>query len=83
MKVSTGTFEEAVYGRQLYKQQQSRSAIEGAEEKRHFAGAPGLRTVRRARLGPPPGPVCVPASAQAACTSKGLQPREHWEAWVA
>lgn len=38
LQVSTGTIEEVVYARQLYKQQQSRSAIEGTDEKRHFAG---------------------------------------------
>ena len=37
--VSTGTLEEVVYTRQLYKQQQSNVAVENSRERRYFDGA--------------------------------------------
>ena len=36
--LSTGTLDEIVYSRQLYKQQQSNIAIENAQEPRYFEG---------------------------------------------
>lgn len=41
--VAAGTVEENVYERQLYKQQQSRIAVEGTSEQRIFNGALLLR----------------------------------------
>ena len=38
----TGTLEEMVYNRQIYKQQQANSAIEGARERRYFEGVKGV-----------------------------------------
>ena len=36
--VATSTVEEAIYGRQIYKQQQAILATEGTTEKRYFTG---------------------------------------------
>jgi SNF2 family DNA or RNA helicase len=36
--ISTGTLEEIMYSRQLYKQQQSNIAVENAQEPRYFEG---------------------------------------------
>ncbi|DBA73362.1 TPA: hypothetical protein ACH3X1_011407 [Trebouxia sp. C0004] len=41
--VSTGTLEEMVYARQIYKQQAANTAIEGARERRYFEGVKGVR----------------------------------------
>jgi len=38
MYAVTGTLEEAVYKRQIYKQQQANTVLEGAEEARYFEG---------------------------------------------
>ncbi|KAL3134837.1 hypothetical protein ABBQ32_007805 [Trebouxia sp. C0010 RCD-2024] len=40
--VSTGTLEEMVYARQIYKQQAANTAIEGARERRYFEGVKGV-----------------------------------------
>ncbi|DBA69980.1 TPA: hypothetical protein ACH3X2_012333 [Trebouxia sp. C0005] len=40
--VSTGTLEEMVYARQIYKQQAANTAIEGARERRYFEGVKGI-----------------------------------------
>ena len=36
--IATGTIEEQIYTRQIYKQQQSALAVEGTTEKRYFEG---------------------------------------------
>lgn len=36
--ITTGSLEEVVYTRQLYKQQQSNVAVENAQERRYFDG---------------------------------------------
>ncbi|GBF92727.1 hypothetical protein Rsub_05096 [Raphidocelis subcapitata] len=41
--LATGTVEEHVYRRQIYKQQQTNQVVYGAEEKRHFDGVKGVR----------------------------------------
>ena len=37
--IATGTMEELVYTRQIYKQQQTAMATEGTHERRYFEGA--------------------------------------------
>lgn len=42
--ITTGTLEEVVYTRQLYKQQQSNVAVENANERRYFDGERALKS---------------------------------------
>jgi hypothetical protein len=51
MYAVTGTLEEAVYKRQIYKQQQANTVLEGAEEARYFEGVQVVRGCQ----GPPGG----------------------------
>lgn len=40
--LASGTLEEMVYARQIYKQQAANTAIEGARERRYFEGVKGV-----------------------------------------
>lgn len=48
--VATGTIEETVYSRQVYKQQQANMAVEGATERRYFEGTQCVMSRSPARV---------------------------------